>query len=242
MNIITTWVETQPQADPTYQYLGNFILLPEVYTRSPFLRTDVSPSLNFGALGSIIGRYIIRGFSGYGSLYNSKGEVDDWWSPSTRRNYRQETRCFSSQIQWFTNPFTGEEINGSIHEDTLVSDNAALKSAYKAYRVYMTKYEELYKTIIIEGLDWYTQDQIFFISYAMNFPLYVVLRVPGHTGSAGKELAHQLACETLIQAPVVPWPFPLMADEAHFYKTTLKQHYAQLRTSVQTLPTPHPQL
>ncbi|KAM7303759.1 neprilysin-11-like [Ixodes scapularis] len=191
MNIITTWVETQPQADPTYQYLGNFILLPEVYTRSPFLRTDVSPSLNFGALGSIIGRYIIRGFSGYGSLYNSKGEVDDWWSPSTRRNYRQETRCFSSQIQWFTNPFTGEEINGSIHEDTLVSDNAALKSAYKAYKVYMTKYEELYKTIIIEGLDWYTQDQIFFISYAMTmcekirrrslyFFLHASQRIPNH--------------------------------------------------------------
>lgn len=55
-----------------------------------------------------------------------------------------------------------------------------------------------------------------------------VVWVPGHAGIAGNELAHQLACKTLIRAPVVPWPSPPMADEAHFYKKTLKEHYAQL--------------
>ncbi|XP_075540113.1 neprilysin-1-like [Dermacentor variabilis] len=60
------WVQLQPQADPTYQYLGNFIMLPEVYLHDPFFRLTASPSVNFGALGTILGHYMTLGLSAHG--------------------------------------------------------------------------------------------------------------------------------------------------------------------------------
>ncbi|XP_075550411.1 neprilysin-21-like [Dermacentor variabilis] len=101
-------------------------------------------------------------------MYNHKGILDDWWSGMTRRQYGAESVCFKKQVEWFTNPFTGEEINGTVNQDELVADNAAIKEAFKAYRVYMTKYEEYYKMVLIPGLETYNQDQIFFFAYAMT--------------------------------------------------------------------------
>ncbi|XP_077560471.1 uncharacterized protein LOC144175247 [Haemaphysalis longicornis] len=66
-----------------------------------------------------------------------------------------------------------------------------------------------------------------------------VVWVPGHSGIIGNQLAHQLAREITNRAPVIPWPFPPMADAAYFYKKTLKEHYQHLRHSLQTLPPPH---
>ncbi|XP_065283149.1 neprilysin-1-like isoform X1 [Dermacentor albipictus] len=162
------WVESQPQADPIFQYLGNYMLLPEGVIHKPFFWVETSPSINFGALGSIIAYYLTLGFGAYGSMYNHKGVLDDWWSGMTRRQYGAESVCFKKQVEWFTNPFTGEEINGTVNQDELVADNAAIKEAFKAYRVYMTKYEEYYKMVLIPGLETYNQDQIFFFAYAMT--------------------------------------------------------------------------
>ncbi|KAH7978776.1 hypothetical protein HPB49_006733 [Dermacentor silvarum] len=72
--------------------------------------------------------------------------------------------------------------------------------------------------------------------------LVTVVWVPGHAGIIGNKLAHELAREINSRAPTIPWPCPPIADEAHFYKNSLKQHYKHLRHSLQTLPPPHPPL
>ncbi|KAH7959843.1 hypothetical protein HPB49_014216 [Dermacentor silvarum] len=72
--------------------------------------------------------------------------------------------------------------------------------------------------------------------------LVTVVWVPGHAGIIGNKLAHELAREINSRAPTIPWPCPPIADETHFYKKTLKQHYKHLRHSLQTLPPPHPRL
>ncbi|KAH7981043.1 hypothetical protein HPB49_021085 [Dermacentor silvarum] len=72
--------------------------------------------------------------------------------------------------------------------------------------------------------------------------LVTVVWVPGHAGIIGNKLAHELAREINSRAPTIPWPCPPIADEAHFYKKTLKQHYKHLRHSLQMLPPPHPRL
>ncbi|KAL3227162.1 hypothetical protein MRX96_004343 [Rhipicephalus microplus] len=162
------WVQLQPQEDPVYQYLGNFILLPEVYLHEPFFRLTASPSVNFGALGTILGHYMTLGLSARGAYYNYKGNLDEWWTPKMRRAYASGATCFRNQADWFVNPATGQVVNTTVNEDMVVADSAAIKEAFKAYRVFMTRYEELYKLIVIQGMETYTQDQIFFVAYAMT--------------------------------------------------------------------------
>ncbi|XP_077551211.1 neprilysin-1-like [Haemaphysalis longicornis] len=162
------WVELQEQEDPIYQYLGNYIMLPETYLHDPFFRLTASPSVNFGALGTILGHYVTLGLTSYGGYYNFKGDLDDWWTPKMRRGYASGAMCFSNQANWFVNPSTGDGINTTLDEDKIVADCAAVKEAFKAYRVFMTRYEELYRLIVVQGMETYTQDQIFFVSYAMT--------------------------------------------------------------------------
>ncbi|KAH7978480.1 hypothetical protein HPB49_005604 [Dermacentor silvarum] len=54
--------------------------------------------------------------------------------------------------------------------------------------------------------------------------LVTVVWGPGHTGIIVNQLAHELAREINSRASTIPWPCPPIADEAHFYKKTLKQH------------------
>ncbi|XP_065282740.1 neprilysin-1-like isoform X3 [Dermacentor albipictus] len=148
-------------------------------------------SVNFGALGTILGHYMTLGLSAHGAYYDYKGNLDEWWTPKMRRGYAAGAVCFRNQADWFVNPATGEAINTTVNEDVVVADSAAVKEAFKAYRVFMTRYEELYKLIVIQGMETYTQDQIFFVSYAMtmceksrrhavSYYLYTARHIPNH--------------------------------------------------------------
>ncbi|XP_077541016.1 neprilysin-11-like [Haemaphysalis longicornis] len=101
----------------------------------PVLLSLFLRSINFGGFGSAVAYYLTLGFGSYGSMYNYKGSLDDWWSGHTRRQYESESVCFRKQVEWFTNPFTGEEINGTINQDELVASNAAIKESFKLCRI-----------------------------------------------------------------------------------------------------------
>ncbi|KAL1483677.1 hypothetical protein MTO96_012515 [Rhipicephalus appendiculatus] len=132
-----------------------------------------------------------RVFRDEGAYYNYKGNLDEWWTPKMRRGYAAGAACFRNQADWFVNPATGQVVNTTVNEDMVVADSAAIKEAFKAYRVFMTRYEELYKLIVIQGMETYTQDQIFFVAYAMTmcektrrhavfYYLYPSLHIPKH--------------------------------------------------------------
>ncbi|KAH6928439.1 hypothetical protein HPB50_015968 [Hyalomma asiaticum] len=122
------WVMSESELDDYYSRVGGVTASSGSYIPVP---RKLYESINFGALGSIIAYYLTLGFGAYGSMYNHKGVLDDWWSGTTRRQYGAETVCFKKQVEWFTNPFTGEEINGTVNQDELVADNAAVKEAFK---------------------------------------------------------------------------------------------------------------
>ncbi|KAH7956559.1 hypothetical protein HPB52_010633 [Rhipicephalus sanguineus] len=128
---------------------------------------DFGP-INFGALGSIIGQEITHGFGEHGAMYDDRGKLVEWWTRQTHRKFITGSRCLLEQYDLFSNPVTGKKlsINGTLEIN--IADNAGLRQAFKAYRVYMIKYEELYGMYAIPGTEPYTMDQIFFIAYALS--------------------------------------------------------------------------
>ncbi|KAK8784989.1 hypothetical protein V5799_008648 [Amblyomma americanum] len=128
---------------------------------------DFGP-INFGALGSIIGQEITHGFGEHGAMYDDRGKLVEWWSRQTHRKFITGSRCLLEQYDQFTNPVTGRKLNINGTLESNIADNAGLRQAFKAYRVYMIKYEELYGMYAIPGTEPYTMDQVFFIAYALS--------------------------------------------------------------------------
>ncbi|KAL1477635.1 hypothetical protein MTO96_017099 [Rhipicephalus appendiculatus] len=146
------WLPSDPTSSMHYSLVGN-------YLRKP---------INFGALGSIIAQQIVYGFGDQGSLYDENGRLSEWWSRETRQRFLPGVRCLQEQYHTFTNPITGLPLDINTTAETSVVDNAGVRIAFKAFRVFQTKFEELYSLYTIPGTEPRTMEQIFFIAYALT--------------------------------------------------------------------------
>ncbi|XP_077498746.1 uncharacterized protein LOC144109839 [Amblyomma americanum] len=61
--------------------------------------------------------------------------------------------------------YVGLSVNSTL--DVSIADNAGLRLAFKAFRVYMTKYEERYGMYSIPGMEPWTMEQVFLIAYTL---------------------------------------------------------------------------
>lgn len=77
-------------------------------------------------------------------------------------------RCLTEQYYEYTDPVTGLKIDTNSTSETIVADNAGVRLAFKAFRVFTTKYEEYYSLYTIPGMEGYHMEQIFFMAYALS--------------------------------------------------------------------------
>ncbi|RWS05785.1 hypothetical protein B4U79_06122, partial [Dinothrombium tinctorium] len=149
---------------PTYNeiFLINGILQPPLYYPSAPL------SVNFGGIGFITGHEITHGFDDSGSQYDHKGEKQNWWDKDTLKIYKEKLQCFIKQYSNYTEPKTGQKVNGKKTIGDDVADNGGLYIAYNAYKEYaQSKHPERDLKLPLQ-MNNYTKDQLFFIS-AANF-------------------------------------------------------------------------
>ncbi|CAN8015641.1 unnamed protein product [Ixodes persulcatus] len=162
------WYPSTVDGSMYYSHLGNYLLLPVDYLQFPFFLLEMPPPINFGAIGSILGEELTHGFGEHGAMYDDRGKLVEWWTRFTHRKYVTGARCISEQYDLYNNPVTGRKLNVNGTLESSIADNAGLRQAFKAYRVYMTKYEEKYGIYSIPGTEPYTMDQLFFIAYALS--------------------------------------------------------------------------
>nr|XP_050041427.2 endothelin-converting enzyme 1-like [Dermacentor andersoni] len=130
----------------------------------PPLYTDgLSPALNFGSLGFLIASKMMSSLIFEGRCFDQNGTYMCWWDSSTIRNYSDTVeRCYNSLFK----PVNKTEINTFRKE--VVTSMAAVGLAYKGFRLFMRKFEEEFEHSSLKNLD-LTQNQLFFISFAMTW-------------------------------------------------------------------------
>ncbi|XP_075744221.1 neprilysin-1-like [Rhipicephalus microplus] len=184
MNIgFPPWIKSDRDLDEYYkdvpdlrkeEFFVGLLRKLKIYNRIMYARLrrfkkaeDFGP-INFGALGTIMGQQLTYGFGEQGALYDEHGKLVDWWSRETHRKFIIGARCLSEQYDQFNNPITGMKLSVNNTLETSIADNAGLRLAFKAFRVYMTKYEERYGMYSIPGMEPWTMEQVFFIAYALS--------------------------------------------------------------------------
>ncbi|XP_060860161.1 neprilysin-2-like [Metopolophium dirhodum] len=146
-----------------YQPQKNNIILPVGILQGAFFSNDRPQYMIYGGIGSVIGHEITHGFDNEGKKFDRHGNLANWWTEETNKRFLEKQKCFIDQYGNYTVHEIGLKVDGNITLDDNMSDNGGLKLVYDAYRVWAKGHGVEPR---LPGLQEYTPQQIFWLSYA----------------------------------------------------------------------------
>ncbi|OQV22658.1 Membrane metallo-endopeptidase-like 1 [Hypsibius exemplaris] len=158
------WATTPAEVNAFYSTDYNSVTFPAGILQPPFFEKDRPQSMNYGAIGMVIGHEITHGFDDQGRQKDKEGNLRDWWSPVTVSRFKNQTQCIIKQYEEFYVPEVNMTLNGVNTQGENIADNGGLKQAYRAYQKW--RHRNAPKDIRLPGMMHITHEQIFFLSYA----------------------------------------------------------------------------
>ncbi|CEF59415.1 Phosphate-regulating neutral endopeptidase [Strongyloides ratti] len=150
-----------------YSSIKNAIAFPAAILRAPFFDRRFPKSINYGGIGAVIGHEITHGFDDQGSQFDKIGNLRNWWDETTQKEFKKRTKCIVDQYGSYEVPDTGLKINGILTQGENIADNGGIKGAFRAYKNYIKRLG--HDEPRIPGFEKYSNDQIFFMSYAQTW-------------------------------------------------------------------------
>ena len=136
----------------------NALNFPAAILVKPFYDPTADAAYNYGAVGAVIGHEISHSFDNNGALFDSTGNLRNWWTPADFTRFQQSGKALADQYSGYE-PFPGVHVNGEQTLGENIADVAGLQAAYDAYHASLNGKE----APVIGG---FTGDQRFFIAYA----------------------------------------------------------------------------
>ena len=152
------WGMTPPTVNAYYNPLFNEIAFPAGILQPPFFDATADDSLNYGAIGAVIGHEIGHGFDDQGSKFDAVGNRRDWWTEDDRKKFDARATCIVDQFNSFEVQPGARHI-GKLVTGEAMGDLGGLTLAYRAYHRSLKGKP----APVIDGL---TGDQRFFIAFA----------------------------------------------------------------------------
>ncbi|XP_060870447.1 LOW QUALITY PROTEIN: neprilysin-2-like [Metopolophium dirhodum] len=153
-------VVTDPlEVNAYYNRMDNSINIPSGILQMPFFYKGVDV-VNYGAIGTILGHEISHGFDIEGKDYDIHGKKTSQWSHNAVQEYLKRAQCFVEQYDQFVLD-SDNNLNGTHTLAENMADNVGLKQSWKAYKSHNVGEE-----FRLAGLKEYSNDQLFFLSYA----------------------------------------------------------------------------
>ncbi|XP_076804422.1 membrane metallo-endopeptidase-like 1 isoform X2 [Clavelina lepadiformis] len=145
----------------------NQINFPAAIMQPPFLDIGQPTSMNYGAIGSIIGHEVSHGFDDNGGTYDRNGNINNWWTERSKNNFKERAQCIIDQysaIRPF--PDIDRNLNGKLSAGENIADNGELWQAFMAYKKWQVKNPQ--GDLRLPGFGNFTQDQLFFLAHAQT--------------------------------------------------------------------------
>ncbi|KAM4771129.1 neprilysin [Rhinophrynus dorsalis] len=156
------WITGAADLNAFYAITNNQIVFPAGILQPPFFSSSQPRALNYGGIGTIIGHEITHGFDNKGSNFDENGELVNWWTSESMKNFIDLAQCFVYQYGNFSwDKAGGKHLNGIFTLSENIADNGGIREAYQAYKndLKITGKQEK-----LPGLD-FTSDQLFFIGF-----------------------------------------------------------------------------
>jgi putative endopeptidase len=143
-----------------YNPINNEIVFPAAILQAPFFSENADPALNYGAIGAVIGHEITHGFDDNGSKYDSKGNLNSWWTENDRKQFDARTNVLVEQFNKYK-VADSLYVNGKLTLGENIADLGGLSIAFDAFKLYLKQNPN--ENITKNG---YTPEQRFFIGFA----------------------------------------------------------------------------
>ncbi len=160
----TEWGMSPQTVNAYYNPSTNEICFPAAILQPPFFNPDADDPVNYGGIGVVIGHEMSHGFDDQGRLFDSKGNMSNWWT-------EEDAARFNEKAQVLVKQFDAVEIlpakdgapalmaNGQLSLGENIGDHGGLSIAYTA----------MHNAIAGKDLgliDGFTPDQRFYLGYA----------------------------------------------------------------------------
>ncbi|XP_072173719.1 endothelin-converting enzyme 1-like [Diadema setosum] len=163
----TEWHMTPAEVNAYYSATFNEIVFPSGILQSPFYDVTYPMSMNFGAIGMVMGHEMTHGFDNHGRKFDLEGNLRDWWGNVSAEAYENETVCMVDQYSAYK--VGSHHLNGEYTLAENIADNGGLKIAYQAYQVWRQSHNET-RQLPSLGL---TDDQLFFLGFSQVWCSFV---------------------------------------------------------------------
>jgi putative endopeptidase len=156
------WTITPQSVEVYYNPRSNELILPAAILQPPFYTEEADRAVNYGALGAMISREILKGFDEQGSRYDEKGNLRNWWTEEDRKKFSEAGKGLAQQ-QGRYEPLPGVFLQGSrtVVED--VRDLGGVSIAFDALQRYLRENDRPGR------VDGFTPEQRFFLSWSSLF-------------------------------------------------------------------------
>jgi predicted metalloendopeptidase len=160
------WPMGPAVVNAAYEPTQNSITIPAGILNLPFFNGSRPGYLNYGAMGAVIGHEITHGFDDEGSQYDLIGNLKNWWTDKAKNRFLNRTQCFIDQYSAVLDDRVNMHLNGKNTVGENLADNGGLRAAFLAYALHV---KETGADQDLPGLEEFTPEQLFFMSYANNW-------------------------------------------------------------------------
>ncbi|XP_033207207.1 neprilysin-4-like isoform X2 [Belonocnema kinseyi] len=161
------WISTSTTVNAFYSAILNSVTFPAGILHPPFYGSGIE-SINYGAIGAIMGHELTHGFDDQGRRYDENGNLKQWWSEETLRHYHEKVECIIKQYSNYHLPELGTNftVNGFNTQGENIADNGGIREAYRAYQRLKDRSPNQQA---LPGLVDYSHDQLFFLGFAQTW-------------------------------------------------------------------------
>ncbi|KAH7947748.1 hypothetical protein HPB52_015603 [Rhipicephalus sanguineus] len=158
-NFVTTFSKSlgDGRVATSYSYYYNSVYFAVGALEPPLFDVDSTFSSTYGSMGTLMATSMARAFDERGIAYD-KGEVAPWWIAG-REDYERRVKC---DLKANGSRSSGDAARAS----TLYWSALGLRTSYDAYRSAI-KVDKTVDILRMKGLEEYTDDQVFFMSYCL---------------------------------------------------------------------------
>lgn len=157
-----------PTATAFYARNDHRIVIPAGIMQVPMFSPDLPEYVSYGGLGSIIGHELSHAVDAGAQEFGPDGASTRWWDNATTSNYEKKASCFVNQYSNYTYKDEKgglEKVNGQTTMEENIADGGGISTSYMAWK----QREKVRPNQKLPGLESFSADQLFFVSYARTW-------------------------------------------------------------------------
>lgn len=137
----------------------NDIVFPAAILQPPFFSPTADAAINYGCIGAVIGHEITHGFDDEGSKFDTKGNLQNWWTKEDRKRFEKRAEIVRKQFDRYT-VAGGIKVNGKLTLGENIADLGGLTIALDAYQLELARSGR-------KDIGGFTPEQRFFLGFAL---------------------------------------------------------------------------